>query len=142
MSLFATRIGPEIARRLPAGAAAALGGDPSRLRRDPAAIAALPDPVEAAVRSATAASIHLVFLVTVGAAALGLLAAFRLVELPLRTGGAEAGEPQPDEARGEGEGTGDGEDGAHAVLPAGAMNPDDSRPGPESQAAPVAQPGA
>lgn len=94
-AIFASRLTTELTARLPAGAADDLGGNVTGLLREPSAIAALPDPVEAAVRAATSSSVHAVFLGALLAAALGLLVSLRLRELPLRTKGAAAMDVEP-----------------------------------------------
>ncbi|MBA2283782.1 MAG: MFS transporter, partial [Acidimicrobiia bacterium] len=77
-AVFSSRLAGELVARLPGGVAADLGDDVTDLVRQPSAIAALPDPIEAAVRGATQASVHAVFLGAVVAAALGIVVSLRL----------------------------------------------------------------
>lgn len=82
-AIFSGRINGELRDRLPAESVPV--GDIGGLLREPAAISALPEGVADAVRDAAAASLQPVFLCGAAAAAVGVLLASRLRELPLRS---------------------------------------------------------
>lgn len=96
-AIFASRIGAELARRLPAAAARELGGS---LRGGPAQLGTLAPGVHQAIAQAVAAAVDAVFAWALPFAALALLLTLLLRELPLRDSfdtlsGTEAPQVEP-----------------------------------------------
>ena len=97
-AILNVRLADELPARLPAAVVAETAGDVTQFLQSPAAIRALPPAIGTAVSSALEVSIQTVFLVAVPIAAVGVVLAFLLQEIPLRdTVGAEtaAGEGTP-----------------------------------------------
>jgi hypothetical protein len=88
-TIFANRLGSELASRLPSGAQL-----PET--NDPAAIRALPAPVRNAFEDAFAAALHPVFLTAAAAALTAFALTWLLREVPLqRTAATETPDPTP-----------------------------------------------
>jgi EmrB/QacA subfamily drug resistance transporter len=96
-AIFSARLGAILAATLPAGVVGRL--DPSSLARTPGAIARLAPPLREAVVGGIAEAVQLVFLVAVPVAAVGIVLALALREIPLRdTAHLGAEEPVPTRA--------------------------------------------
>jgi len=83
-TLFSSRIADALRSRLPAGAVPTGPDGVEGLLRQPAAIDQLPAAVAGAIREGTAAALQPVFLGAAAAAAVGVVLAVRIRELPLR----------------------------------------------------------